>query len=250
MRALVLIASLPIALAARQAIAQPVSPPPTTTAPQPPPVAQQVPQQVAQQVPQQIAQQPGPQAPPAPPAQAQQPGYPGNYPYPQQPYPGNYPYPQQPYYAPQGGYGYNYGYPVWPATMPYEEGRPIPPGYHVATRASRPFIISGISVFGGAYLGSLLTATFALTIDSRTGSTFGPLYIPFAGPFVAISTLKAEGAGAMWLIVDGGVQLLGGALFLTGLINEEQYLERGPKRASKVPDVLIGPRSAGLKWTF
>ena len=178
------------------------------------------------------------------------PGWPGYAPYGAPAYgqPGPY-YPQPYYYYPP---------PVNvlpPATLPYEEGEAVPMGYAVKTRPVRSMVIAGSVTFGATYLVSLLTASTVLAADSSSGEELAPLFAPIVGPFITIGTTKAEGAGTLWLVLDGLAQTAGAVMLIYGLVAEEKYLQRGPQSMGfietlKRPEVFVGPRSAALRWQF
>ena len=100
-----------------------------------------------------------PIGPPPPPPQSPPPqGYPPNY----------YP-PPQPYRV----------YPQGPARLRYEEGDPIPPGYHVVQRARQGPVIAGTIVFSVSY-GIALSAATINDFDDQTQW----LAVPVAGPWL------------------------------------------------------------------
>ena len=67
--------------------------------------------------------------------------------------------------------------PRGPARLRYEEGDPIPPGYHVVQRARQGLVIAGTIVFAVSY-GIALTVALVDDFKDQTGS----LAIPIAGP--------------------------------------------------------------------
>lgn len=58
---------------------------------------------------------------------------------------------------------------------------------------------------------------------SRSSS---PLFVPVAGPFIAIGTADASGTGAGILALDGVVQLAATTMILWGLLDPVEELER------------------------
>jgi hypothetical protein len=163
------------------------------------------------------------------------------------------------YGAPPAGYYPPYGYyppPINvlpPATLPYEEGESVPPGYTLKTRAVRSMVIAGSVTFGATYLVSLLTSATILAADSNDGKQLAPMFAPIVGPFITIGTARAEGAGTLWLVLDGLAQTAGAVMLIYGLAAEEKYLQRNPMGTADLvlrPDVLVGPGSASLRWKF
>lgn len=128
--------------------------------------------------------------------------------------------------------------------MPFEEGQPIPPGYRVETRARKGLIVGGAVTFGVLYLLSAFTASVA--VDSGDSEEFGPLFIPVAGPFVAIGTTGAEGVGTFTLVLDGVGQAGGVAMFIAGMVTEEKFLLRNDQAKISVTPMMVGDSSFGL----
>ena len=207
------------------------------------------------------AAQPAPGPPPSQAAPQPQPGYgqpPAGYGQP----PAGYGQPPAGYYPPPGygqppaGYypppGYYYPPPsaMMPVlTLPYEDGDPIPQGFSVRSRADKSLLIAGSITFGAPYLISALVAATTLSANADGGGEFAPLFVPVIGPFIAIGTAHAEGAGTFWLVFDGLAQAGGVTMFIAGLVLEDKYLQRTPQASFK-PEVLVNPGGMNLKWRF
>jgi hypothetical protein len=99
-----------------------------------------------------------PEPQPAQPAQPAPPAYPPNY------------------YPPAQPYG---GYPQGPARLRYQEGEPIPPGYHLVHRTRQGPVIAGTIVFLVSY-GIALSA--AMIDDFKDQTNW--LAVPVAGPWL------------------------------------------------------------------
>jgi len=152
--------------------------------------------------------------------------------------------------------------PYAPRLLPYEEGMPIPPGYQVEMRRRRPLIIAGAALFGAGWLTSALTASTVMLGYGKHRSEVAPLFVPLAGPFIAMGTSRdarlddpvTRVNGAL-LLLDGAAQLTGAALFIAGMATREPVLARtprsyAPKDASAAPEVLFSGRAAALRWRF
>jgi hypothetical protein len=91
--------------------------------------------------------------------------------------------PPQPAYPPPNYYPppqpYRVYPPAGPARLRYEEGDPIPPGYHVVQRARQGPVIAGTIVFSVSY-GIALSAAMINDFDDQTQW----LAIPVAGPWL------------------------------------------------------------------
>jgi len=187
---------------------------PAAPAPQPAPGA--YPQQAPQGYPQQGYAQPSQQgyAQPPPPAQG----------YPQQGYAGQAPpppqqgYPQQGYAAPAQSYAPPAGY-----AQPYQTPAQAQLQYRPVRRPSRGLMIAGASILGGAYLVSI--AVGSALLDEDEGDDYDScehceeiapwLFLPVAGPFVAMSKTR-DGDAGLWLL--GMVQVVGAGLMTGGII--------------------------------
>lgn len=154
-----------------------------------------------------------------------------------------------------GGYGYpaaGYGYPGYPPAsygpvrreLSYEEGMPIPPGARVVERDRPGLWLTGSIVFGSLYLLSVLAAS------SEAGSDLDPLWIPFVGPWLALSNVPRDVRPS--LVVDGIGQIVGAVLIVLGLAWKRKVLvidgEVG-RRAFRVEPSTFGGRGLGVGLT-
>jgi len=221
----VLLSALVVSEDAAAQAPEPAPPPPppsaaTPSSPPPPPGYEPAPTQVAPLPPPGYAPQPG--YPPSgyPPA-GYPPGYGPSTGYPPPGYPPGY---APPGYAPPGyGYGAPPGMPS-AATLPYEEGDPIPPGYRLDSRVRKGLVIGGAVTFGVPWFFSAMIASI---VDSGSiRSDAWPLFIPALGPFIAMGTLDSEGAGTFWLALDGVAQAGGLAMLIAGIVAQEKRLVR------------------------
>lgn len=131
-----------------------------------------------------------------------------------------------------------------PKKLPYDEGDPVPPGYHVDTSIRKGLVIGGAVTFGAIYLITALTAgliqSVADTVNSEAEEVT-PLYIPVAGPFVAMATLNAEGGGIVALALLGVGQAAGVGMFITGLAAQQTELVRNDVGANDKPRIHLAP---------
>jgi hypothetical protein len=143
-------------------------------------------------------------------------------------------------------------------TFPYEEGDPIPAGFKLRTSPNGNLIFAG--AISGGTLWAISTIT-AIALDRQTdekiedgngGSrrdpefddNYWPMFIPVAGPFVAIDTSDATGTGAAILALDGAFQVGALALFIAGFIAEDEELVR--KKPAIAIEPMLSPGSAGI----
>jgi len=161
--------------------------------------------------------------------------------------------PQTPYQTPpQVMY---YGQPGAPPAGPkyiddYEEGDPIPPGYHVQTKVRTGLVVGGSVTFGIFYLTSMFIGGVA-QLASEVGDSnrdFGPMLIPLAGPFVTIGTAHARDGGAIGLAMLGVFQTAGAAMLIGGIAAPRKRLVRDIAGVKVTPTVGLG--SLGVSGSF
>jgi hypothetical protein len=163
-----------------------------------------------------------------------QPSYPpppGAVPYGQPPPPAPYAYPPAP---PQV---------IGPWKLPYEDGQPVPPGYHVEERVRLGGVISGAILIGVPYLIGLTIASADNYEDQTQWLT-----IPVAGPWLFMAARKKPASCQMnpgtcigdsllrfYLTTDGIMQGVGTALFLWGMHGRKILVREG------FADVFVAP---------
>jgi len=128
--------------------------------------------------------------------------------------------------------------------MDYEDGDPVPPGYHVDTKIRKGLVIGGAATFGALYLLTALTAAVVQSAADSVGDDADeviPLYIPVAGPFVAMATLNAEGGGIVALALLGVGQAAGLGMLITGLAAQKTELVRNDVGAVEKPRIRLAP---------
>jgi hypothetical protein len=179
---------------------------------QPPPVVQPPPQQVVVQ-PGQVVVQPAPGQPP----------------------------PGQVYYAPPGYYPPPAAGPRKPKKIDWEEGEPIPPGYHTATRVRTGLVAGGASMFGVAYLLSVVVGSVMEDVKHNGY----PLLIPVAGPFVEMKYSSYASASVV-LALDAIVQAAGLGMLIGGIAAPKTVLVPDVAGVQLVPRPIIGQNNAGF----
>jgi hypothetical protein len=179
----------------------PYAPPPGAT--YPPPPATTYPPPTATTYP-----------PPAPTATT----YPTYAPYPTyaSPYATAYP---PPTYSP---YGPPPGAPQPPKQLDYDEGQPIPAGYHRAERARPGPVIAGSITFGVLWLASVLTSVIGTPLGD---DNLRDLWIPVVGPFITISR-EDSNRSTPTLAIDGVGQAIGLGLLVWGITSPRTVLLR------------------------
>jgi hypothetical protein len=136
----------------------------------------------------------------------------------------------------------------------WQEGDPIPPGYHPSTRIRSGLVGGGAAMFGAPYLLSVLAA--AIDSDLCNGvsnctTTLAPLYIPVVGPFITLGTAGGSATGDVFLVVDGILQATGVVLFVFGIAVPKTVLLRNDLGALKnvMPTPIIGKNFTGAGLT-
>jgi hypothetical protein len=133
-------------------------------------------------------------APPPPPAAA----------------PGGYYAPPPGYYPPPGAYAQPQPGPR--VLNDWEEGEPLPAGYHKATRPRVGLIVGGSVLFGVTWLTSAFAGAVASDIGARNGKL---LIIPVVGPFTLVPS--GSTTGDLFLVLDGLAQAGGLAMLVVGI---------------------------------
>lgn len=133
--------------------------------------------------------------------------------------------------------------PSGPKRMSYEEGDPVPPGYHVVTRTRTGLLVAGGIVFGIFY------GFTALGASNSTDSSTQWLYLPIAGPVIYGNTLDNEWAGVsrFFLWIDALAQAGGAAMLAVGFIPKTE-LVRNDYATVHVTPVVTGS-TTGLALT-
>jgi hypothetical protein len=140
--------------------------------------------------------------------------------------------------------------PMGPRTLPFVEGERVPPGYVLAEHANAAAIAGGASVFGLAYVITLLV--YAVETDGCGGGHgpcedgLWPLWFPAFGPLLAIGTARADGGVATALLADGVVQAFGVGLVIYGLATEKFYWLRADLAAVRVTPIALDRYGRGL----
>ena len=115
-----------------------------------------------------------------------------------------------------------------PVIYDWDPDVPPPAGYKVVDRPNGRMIGTGIALFVTGYLMSALVAAVASSAESDeidpledgvTADDWAPLYIPVAGPFIALETLDPNPAGVGMLVLDGILQVGGVAGIVLGVVD-------------------------------
>ncbi len=209
---------------------------------------QPYPQQPQPQPPPGYAPPPAGYAPPpagyAPPPAGYAPGYaPPGYPAP----PPGYAAPPPVYYGPPAAQG--------PKYMDYEDGQPVPNGYHVRTTSRTGLAIAGGVTLGVFYLLSVFSGAILAGVDDlndKHTQRSAILFVPVAGPWIGMSTLHPTSASATFgLGILGVGQTLGAGLLIGGLASTKTQLVRNDVGKNKFTvSPMLSVDRIGLRGTF
>lgn len=143
--------------------------------------------------------------------------------------------------------------PATTKTTPYtisewQEGEPIPPGYHPVQRLRRRPIIAGAIVLGVFYFISTLAAAGQHDSSNGQNTSDAWLYAPVAGPFITMARTWSSVANVM-LFIDGAAQTAGAALLVWGITSPQTVLAHNDYLATirvTARPLLLGRDGAGL----
>ncbi|MBV9950234.1 MAG: hypothetical protein JOZ69_25560 [Myxococcales bacterium] len=132
----------------------------------------------------------------------------------------------------------------------WEEGEPIPAGYHPVTRARKGMIVAGAVPLGILYFLSALVGAVAHDANQGRDHSADGLFIPVVGPFITM-TQQSSATANVFLAVDGIGQSAGLALLIYGFASPQTVLMRDQAglAPSLVPrPMLLGRGATGLGW--
>jgi hypothetical protein len=131
----------------------------------------------------------------------------------------------------------------------WQEGDPVPPGYHPATHIRKGFVIAGSVVFGVFYLFSSLAAAIGADTNGGSGNPLGALWIPGVGPFVQMAGTSSS-VGNWALAIDGLSQCGGLTMLIYGLTAPRTVLVRNDLGLRVLPSLDRGGGGFRLVGSF
>lgn len=129
----------------------------------------------------------------------------------------------------------------------YEEGEPVPPGYHPESKVRTGLVVGGAVTFGVMYLISVLVGA-AITDGNRLsgGNDSGELlYVPVAGPFLQMTKTESS-SGNVTLAIDGIAQAAGATMLIVGITSPKTVLVRNDLAEVRVMPMRMGQDGTGL----
>ncbi|MDB4939042.1 MAG: hypothetical protein JWP87_6014 [Labilithrix sp.] len=129
----------------------------------------------------------------------------------------------------------------------YDEGEPIPPGYHAESRVRSGLVVGGAVTFGVLYLLSVLVgAAISDTNKAFGGKDNGDfLYVPVAGPFLQMTRTESS-SGNVTLAIDGIAQAAGATMLIVGITSPKTVLVRNDLGEVRVLPMRMGDKGGGL----
>lgn len=126
----------------------------------------------------------------------------------------------------------------------YQEGQPIPYGYHREDRVRKGAIITGASVFGGFYLYSALIASIGADVSSGSNRA-ASLFVPVFGPFLELAESDSTTLSYL-LVLDGLAQATGAALVVWGITSPRAVLVRDDLASVTLMPARLGKDATGV----
>jgi hypothetical protein len=128
----------------------------------------------------------------------------------------------------------------------WEEGDPVPPGYHPSTRIRKGPVIAGAILFGVFYLFSTLVAAGGADSNPGGSNPEAALWVPGIGPFIQMPGTSTT-TGTWLLAVDGLVQTAGLAMLVYGIASPRPVLVRNDLGVRFAPrPMALGRNGGGL----
>lgn len=121
-----------------------------------------------------------------------------------------------------------------PRELPYRRSEAIPEGYHHSSKARRGLLIAGATSLTSIYLSTAAVAV--IDQESRSRDDLAALYVPLAGPFIALDSARPNTAGLYALVGVGISQAAAAAILVAALVARK--------------DVLVRNDLASVRWTL
>ena len=132
----------------------------------------------------------------------------------------------------------------------YQDGDPVPPGYHADTRIRKGLVIGGAILLGTMYIFSVLAGAAENDVSTAFGDdhdhgTF--LFIPVLGPFLQIGKTDSDNStGKAFLVIDGVAQAAGAAMLIGGIVAPKTVLIRNDLATISVVPMKVGAAGSGV----
>jgi hypothetical protein len=127
----------------------------------------------------------------------------------------------------------------------WEEGQPIPYGYHHETRPRKGMVIAGSVVFGVLYLISAYSGAIGDDLANGGENKAGWMFLPVLGPFLEWSETDSTTLRYM-LALDGLAQAAGVTMLVCGLLYPRHLLVRNDLASMTITPMKIGMEGSGF----
>ena len=125
----------------------------------------------------------------------------------------------------------------------WNEGEPVPPGYHPVQRTRTGLIVGGAVLFGVFYL---ISAFVASVFSDSGNSGNNALWLPGVGPFIQMANTSSA-TGNLVLVIDGAAQSGGLAMLIYGIVSPKTVLLRNDLATTPlVLPIRVGSDGYGL----
>lgn len=127
----------------------------------------------------------------------------------------------------------------------WDDGQPIPAGYHQSTRIRTGLVVGGAVLFGVCYLMTAISGAIASDVGGNHTRSAKLLLIPVAGPFSVLST--GSTTADLFLALDGLAQAGGVAMLIAGIAAPKTVLVRDASNVKIKPvPMTFGGNGGGL----
>jgi hypothetical protein len=128
----------------------------------------------------------------------------------------------------------------------WEEGEPIPAGYHPSRRIRRGLVIGGAVSFGVLYMLSTLVAAAGQDSNPHSGNPAAAMWAPGIGPFIQMASTSTATSNVL-LAIDGLGQSAGLTMLIFGLASPRTVLLRNDLGLHVAPTLMpVGRNGGGL----
>ncbi len=126
----------------------------------------------------------------------------------------------------------------------WQEGEPIPAGYHPVTRMRTGLVVGGAVTFGVMYL-FFGVLPGAIGMDAHHGE-YGAFFAPIVGPFIMMPQTGSASLNVL-LALDGIAQAAGAAMLIAGIAAPKTILIRNDLGLTVKPTPMsFGKNSGGF----
>ena len=139
-----------------------------------------------------------------------------------------------------------------PETLEWQEGADLPDGYEKSSRVRKGLVIGGAVTFGVSWLASAGYGSYLISQresdywerDDEEARPEMVLFVPLAGPWIALGTVEHDRREAAVFVAGGIVQAGGLAMLIAGVVAKQPVLVKN-KHAEVGIVPSVGPNGSG-----